>query len=96
MALTVVGKLVGLTLVVGAVVGAIYAYKALVPAKVADPVDIEQPVQQAPVAETPTQAPVYTQQAPAPVEQPAPIQPAPQEDASSNRGMQFLLNQGKK
>jgi hypothetical protein len=53
-------------------------------------------VQQAPVAETPTQAPVYTQQAPAPVEQPAPIQPAPQEDASSNRGMQFLLNQGKK
>lgn len=90
MALTVVGKLVGLTLVVGAVVGAIYAYKALVPAKVADPVDIEQPVQQAPVAETPTQAPVYTQQAP------APVQPAPQEDASSNRGMQFLLNQGKK
>lgn len=97
MALTPAGKFVGLLLVAGAVGGGIYAYKTMMPkAPVEQQVDIapapqpetpQQPAQQA--QETPTQAPVYT----AP---PAPVQ-APQEaDASSNRGMQFLLNQGKK
>jgi hypothetical protein len=97
MALTRVGKFVGLLLVAGVVGGGIYAYKTMIPkAPVEQQVDIApapqqpeapQPVQQA--QETPTQAPVYT----AP---PTPVQ-APQEaDASSNRGMQFLLNQGKK
>jgi hypothetical protein len=49
----------------------------------------QQPVQQAPVAPEPAS---QAEQAPAP----AVPAPAPQsQDASSNRGMQFLLNQGK-
>lgn len=94
MALTKVAKKgLGLLVTLAVVGGGIYAFQHM-PQKHNDPVD------------TGTAAPVQAQQAePAPQSQPevqqaqpAPVEQAPQTqtDASSNRGMQFLLNQGKK
>jgi hypothetical protein len=90
MALTKVAKKgLGLLVTLAVVGGGIYAFQHM-PQKHNDPVD------------TGTAAPVQAQQPePAPQSQPK-VQPAPveqqqpQTDASSNRGMQFLLNQGKK
>lgn len=89
-------KFIGLVVVIGAVGGGLFYWKTM-PKKVQQvEVSVEQP---APAPEAPAAAnvaqPVYTQ--PAQQEQaPAQVQQAPSEDASSNRGMAFLLNQGKK
>lgn len=91
MALTKAAKKgLGLLITLAVVGGGIYAFQHM--PKKQDAVGVgttQQPVEQPQVAPQP-EAP--TQQA---APQPA-VEQQPQVDASTNRGMQFLLNQGKK
>lgn len=93
-------KFVGLIVVVGAVGGGLFYWKTM-PKKAPQVEQVEQQVDTSAAPAPQVQPPAYTQAPSQPVQQaqePEPIQaqPAPQADASSNRGMQFLLNQGQK
>jgi cell division septation protein DedD len=95
-------KFIGLVVFIGVAGGGVYYWQHMPKKK-----DVfEQPI--AVPDNQPTPTPVQAQQPdpvpvqqPAQVQEPAPVQQAPvqqpaQADASSNRGMQFLLKQGSK
>lgn len=91
MALTKAAKKgLGLLITLAVVGGGIYAFQHNMPVE-------PTPVQQAQPEPAPMQQ-ALPEPASVPQAQVAPAaeQPQPQTDASSNRGMQFLLNQGKK
>jgi hypothetical protein len=97
MALTVAGKVIIIGLAAAALGGGYFYWKSH---HVATPqVDVGTPVQQD-AAPTPAPAPETVAPAETPTQPPVQVQPATDapapssDDASANRGMKFLLNQG--